>query len=102
MKFVSFEVATPVGRTPRLGGLLDANETGRIADLTACFACYLAASTDEPTPRELAHLRVPPDMIGFLRAGKEGMKAAQAGSGICARQYKRHGSRWRAARLRAQ
>lgn len=79
MKFVSIEVATPVGRTSRLGGLLDADETGRIADLTACFACHLATSTDEPTPREFARLRVPPDMIGFLRAGKEGMKAALAG-----------------------
>lgn len=78
MKLVSFEIPTAVGRMRRLGALIDGDENGRVADLTAAFAAYLATSTDEPTPREYAMLRTPPDMIGWLRAGHEGRKAAES------------------------
>lgn len=76
MKLVTFEVTGPVGRVERLGALLDGDERGRIADLTAAFTAHLAAETREPTPREYAQLRVPPDMIGWLRAAHEGHGAA--------------------------
>jgi len=33
-------------------------------DLTAAYASYLAAETDEPTPRDIAVVRTPPDMFG--------------------------------------
>ena len=57
---------------------VDANTPYKtVADLTAAFAKYLAAETDESTPRELASIRVPPDMIGWLRAGKHGRAAAE-------------------------
>ena len=78
MKIVSFEVSTPVGRIRRLGALADGDENGRIADITAAFAEHLAQDTDEPTPRELAQLRTPPDMIGWLRAGHAGLAAAKS------------------------
>jgi 2-keto-4-pentenoate hydratase/2-oxohepta-3-ene-1,7-dioic acid hydratase in catechol pathway len=77
MKLVTFEVRSPLGKARRLGALLRASEAGGIVDLTAAFAKYLAAETDEPTPRELAVLRAPPDMIGWLRAGHEGRRAAE-------------------------
>lgn len=78
MKIVTFEVPTPAGRIRRLGAFADGDESGRIADLTAAFGAHLASETDEPTPRELALLRTPPDMIGWLRAGHAGLAAAKA------------------------
>ena len=64
MKLVTFQVNGPTGVQRRLGALQDE----RIVDLTTAYATYLAQRTDEPTPRELAQLRTPPDLIGFLRA----------------------------------
>jgi len=78
MKLVTFTIAAPTGRTDRLGALLDADDTGRIVDLGAAFASHLAAETDEPTPREYAALRTPPDMIGWLRGGDRSRAAAAA------------------------
>jgi 2-keto-4-pentenoate hydratase/2-oxohepta-3-ene-1,7-dioic acid hydratase in catechol pathway len=76
MKLVTFAVATPTGPAQRLGALLDGDEHGRIVDLTAAYASYLAAETDEPTPRELAALRAPPDMVGWLRGAHKAREAA--------------------------
>jgi len=76
MKIVTFEVSTPLGRVSRLGALADGDETGRVIDLNAAFGRYLTAETDEPTPQEFADLRVPSEVIGWLRAGTEGRKAA--------------------------
>jgi len=77
VKLVSFEVPSPVGPIPRLGALLDGNEAGRIVDLTTAYAAYLAAETDEPVPRELAALRTPPDLIGWLRGAHKSREAAE-------------------------
>jgi 2-keto-4-pentenoate hydratase/2-oxohepta-3-ene-1,7-dioic acid hydratase in catechol pathway len=77
MKLVTFEVATPVGPMERLGALIDGDETGRIADLTAACAAWLGRETDEPTPRELAELRCPPDMIDWLRGAHKSREAAE-------------------------
>src|SRR5438034_6406165 len=76
MKLVTFAVSTPIGRAVRLGALLDGTQDGPIVDLTAAYAAYLAAETDEPTPRELAALRTPPDMIGWLRGAHKSREAA--------------------------
>jgi len=73
MKLVTFHVNAPMGAQRRLGALAD----GRIVDLSTAYATYLAEHTDEPTPRELAQLRTPPDMIGFLRAQHKGREAAE-------------------------
>jgi 2-keto-4-pentenoate hydratase/2-oxohepta-3-ene-1,7-dioic acid hydratase in catechol pathway len=73
MKLVTFLVNAPTGAQRRLGALQDE----RIVDLTTAYATYLAQQTDEPTPRELAQLRTPPDMLGFLRAQQKGREAAE-------------------------
>jgi 2-keto-4-pentenoate hydratase/2-oxohepta-3-ene-1,7-dioic acid hydratase in catechol pathway len=76
MKLVTMEVITPLGRTRRLGALT--RDEQRIVDLNAAFRAHLECETDEPTPEEFAALRMPPDMLGWLRAGSEGMRAAAA------------------------
>src|SRR5919198_5244263 len=73
MKLVTFQVSGPLGTQPRLGALLDE----RIVDLTTAYATYLAQQTDEPTPRELAQLRTPPDLIGWLRGQHKSREAAE-------------------------
>lgn len=73
MKLVTFEVSGPTGVQRRLGALID---TGRIVDLTTAYATYLRQQTDEPTPRELALLRTPPDLIGWLRGQHRSREAA--------------------------
>src|SRR5689334_15320624 len=73
MKLVTFVINTPIGGQRRLGALLDE----RIVDLTTAYATYLAHKTDEPTPRELAQLRTPPDLIGFLRGQHKSREAAE-------------------------
>lgn len=78
MKLVTFAVRGPAGLANRLGVLLDGHQDGRILDLTAAYATYLAEATDEPTPRELANLRTPPDLIGWLRGAHKAREAADA------------------------
>lgn len=77
-KLVTFAVSTPIGPVRRLGVLIDGREDGRIADLTAAYADFLARETDETQPRELAQLRTPPDMIGWLRGGHKSRQALDA------------------------
>jgi 2-keto-4-pentenoate hydratase/2-oxohepta-3-ene-1,7-dioic acid hydratase in catechol pathway len=76
MKLVTFAVATPLGPASRIGVLIDGHQDGRVADLTSCYEDYLATRTDEPTPAGLANLRVPPDMIGYLKGGHKSREAA--------------------------
>ncbi len=82
MKLVTFSVVGPGGRENRLGILVDGDETGRVADATNCYAAHLAHGTDEPLPRELAVLRTPPDMLGWLEGGGKSLEAAKAGLGF--------------------
>jgi 2-keto-4-pentenoate hydratase/2-oxohepta-3-ene-1,7-dioic acid hydratase in catechol pathway len=77
MKLVTFSVDTVIGGQQRLGALLDAHEQGRIVDLTSAYAAYLTNRTDEPTPRALAQLRMPPDLIGWLRGRHKSREAAE-------------------------
>ncbi len=67
MKLVTFAVTSQLGEERRLGALIDDRQDGRIVDLTSAYAAYLAAKTDEPTPMQIAMVRTPPDMIGWLR-----------------------------------
>src|SRR5215471_17697036 len=73
MKLVTFEIHGRLGHHRRLGALVDE----RIVDLTTAYATYLARQTDEPTPRELAQLRTPPDLIGWLRGQHKSREAAE-------------------------
>jgi 2-keto-4-pentenoate hydratase/2-oxohepta-3-ene-1,7-dioic acid hydratase in catechol pathway len=79
MKLVTFSVAGPLGAQRRLGALTDQD---RIVDLTAAYATYLARHTNEPTPRELAQLRTPPDLIGWLRGQHKSREAAEQALGF--------------------
>src|SRR4051812_40865648 len=88
MKLVTFAVDTPTGRAERLGALLDGRQDGRIVDLTAAYATHLAQETDEPTPRELAALRTPPDMLGWLRSAHKAREAADAAVGFAERRLR--------------
>src|SRR5437588_4321240 len=73
MKIVTFEVNGAVGPQRRIGALVE----DRVVDLTTAYAAYLAQRTDEPTPRELAQLRTPPDLIGWLRGQHKSREAAE-------------------------
>lgn len=73
MKLVTFEIHGRLGHHRRLGALVGES----IIDLTTAYATYLAERTDEPTPRELAQLRTPPDMIGWLRGQHKSREAAE-------------------------
>ena len=61
----------------RIGVLIDGQQDGRIADLPSAYTNYLKRETDEPTSDELAQLRIPPDMIGWLRGGHKSREAAE-------------------------
>ncbi len=88
MKLVTFAVSSPTGTARRLGVLLDGQQDGRILDLTVAYATYLAVETDEPTPRELAALRTPPDMIGWLRGAHKAREAADTAVAYAARRLR--------------
>jgi len=77
MKLATFQIQTLVGPLRRIGAVLDEGADPLIADLTSSYTAYLATETDEPTPRELALLRTPPDMIGFLRGAHKSREAAE-------------------------
>jgi 2-keto-4-pentenoate hydratase/2-oxohepta-3-ene-1,7-dioic acid hydratase in catechol pathway len=86
MKLVTFAISGPLGTQRRLGALLDADERGRIVDLTSAYTAFLARRTDEPTPRELANLRTPPDLIGWLRGQHKSREAADQALGYVREQ----------------
>ena len=73
MKLVMFSVSGPLGAQSRLGAVAGP----RIIDLTTAYATYLARATDEPLPGELAQLRIPPNLIGWLRGQHKAREAAE-------------------------
>lgn len=83
MKLATFEVETPVGPVERIGAVLEASENSSAAageatlvDLTAATAVRLGTE-GEPTPVDLAHARVPPEMIAFLERGDRALADAR-------------------------
>jgi 2-keto-4-pentenoate hydratase/2-oxohepta-3-ene-1,7-dioic acid hydratase in catechol pathway len=76
VKVVSFEVSTALGKVTRIGALLDGHQDGRVVDLNSAYLNYLQCETDEPTPVELAALRTPPEMIGWLRGAHKSREAS--------------------------
>src|SRR5580765_6473627 len=59
MKLVSIAIETWLGPLRRIGALIDGEQDGCIADFTSAYTNYLKRETDEPTPDELAQLRIP-------------------------------------------
>ncbi|APX97977.1 fumarylacetoacetate hydrolase family protein [Natronorubrum daqingense] len=83
MKLATFEVETPVGPVERIGAVLEASEhpaavagEATLVDLTAATAARLEAE-GEPAPVDLAHARVPPEMIAFLERGDRALADAR-------------------------
>ncbi|MGH2366449.1 MAG: fumarylacetoacetate hydrolase family protein [Chloroflexota bacterium] len=76
MKLATFQLDTAAGPIRRIGVVIDDGPSPLIADLTSAYAAYLESETDEPTPHDLAALRTPPDMIGWLRGTHKSREAA--------------------------
>ena len=73
MKLVTFGVPTPLGQIQRIGAI----HRNKIIDLNMGYARYLADKHDSSQACELAGAMLPPDMIAFLRGGKEGKDRAE-------------------------
>ena len=73
VKFVTFEVLTPIGPVRRIGVLHGTN----IIDLHACYARYLKDEKGIWRWRELAGSVVPTDMLKFIGGGEISMEAAR-------------------------
>ncbi|HVN23266.1 MAG TPA: fumarylacetoacetate hydrolase family protein [Syntrophorhabdales bacterium] len=72
MKFVTFEVKTPIGPVQRIGVL----KRQGIIDLHAAYASYLRDVRGIYRWQELAEAIVPPDMLKFIEGGAMSMEAA--------------------------
>lgn len=85
MKLVTFGVPTSVGQIQRIGAM----HQNRIIDLNMGYTHYLSNKHGNTESYELAAAMLPPDMIAFLRRGKEGKdKAALAIDYVAKRQVK--------------
>ena len=73
MKLVTFEVATQLGPFERLGAVAAGADGEMIADLHAACGAFL---NKEGRPSSLAGALVPPEILGFLASGQEGLEAA--------------------------
>lgn len=73
MRLITFEISTPFGPSRRLGLW----RSPHVLDLNLAYAAQVAESEDVEFARELAGVVLPPDMIGYLRAGARGRAAAQ-------------------------
>ncbi|MFH1091605.1 MAG: fumarylacetoacetate hydrolase family protein, partial [Pseudomonadota bacterium] len=72
MKLCTFEMNSPLGRTPRLG-LKTQKE--KILDLNLAYALMLAERDGHLRARELADVLVPPDMSAWLKNERFGRQA---------------------------
>jgi 2-keto-4-pentenoate hydratase/2-oxohepta-3-ene-1,7-dioic acid hydratase in catechol pathway len=72
VRFVSFEVETPVGPIQRIGILKEE----RIIDLHESYATYLREVSDVWRWREMASCVLPPDMLAFIEGGVASRDAA--------------------------
>jgi 2-keto-4-pentenoate hydratase/2-oxohepta-3-ene-1,7-dioic acid hydratase in catechol pathway len=71
MRLVTFELATPLGPQRRLG--LWRSRT--ILDVNTAYAALLARTEDRTFARQYAAAVLPPDMLGYFRAGERGRAA---------------------------
>ena len=71
MKFVTFQITTPIGPVERTGLLRDE----MVIDLNAACAVYLREAKSVRRWNELAHALVPTNMIKFIENGPLAMEA---------------------------
>ncbi len=78
MKFVTYEISTPLGNVSRVGAL--AQDDGReiVVDLACAYAALLQEEGEEPLFREYADFRLPQDMCGVMAGGEPSLQAARA------------------------
>ena len=72
MKFVTFEVKTPLGPFSRTGLWVD----DLIIDLNTAYG-WLLSQEGEAQPQRIADLILPPDMLEIIKMGRSALKAAQ-------------------------
>jgi 2-keto-4-pentenoate hydratase/2-oxohepta-3-ene-1,7-dioic acid hydratase in catechol pathway len=72
LRLITFEIATPLGPLRRLGLWCSPS----VIDLNLAYANLLARREDETFARDFANVILPPDMLGFFRAGARGREAA--------------------------
>jgi 2-keto-4-pentenoate hydratase/2-oxohepta-3-ene-1,7-dioic acid hydratase in catechol pathway len=73
MKLCTFEVDSPFGPVDRLGVVVG----DRVIDANLAYAHMLIEEADHPAAYELADATVPPDMLGYLRAGAHARSALE-------------------------
>ncbi len=78
MKFVTFEVATPLGKVSRVGALGQRRDRQIVLDLAHGYAALLREEGGEPRFREYADFRLPQDMCELMAGGAPSLDAARA------------------------
>ena len=78
MKFITFEVATPLGPVSRAGALARDGEREVALDLAHGYAALLREEGREPRFREYADFRLPQDMCELMAGGAPSLEAARA------------------------
>ncbi len=78
MKFITFEVATPLGRVSRVGALAQGTDGPIALDLANGYAALLREEGEEPRFREYADFRLPQDMCALMAGGAPSLAAARA------------------------
>ena len=78
MKFVTFEIATPVGGVSRVGALAQRPDRQIVVDLAHAYAALLQEEGREPRFREYADFRLPQDMCELMAGGEPSLDAARA------------------------
>jgi 2-keto-4-pentenoate hydratase/2-oxohepta-3-ene-1,7-dioic acid hydratase in catechol pathway len=77
MRFVTFEVPTPIGNIQRLGALWKTDSEDRAVDLSHAFSARVQADGTEPRFREYADFRIPQDICTFMAGGQPSLDAAR-------------------------
>ena len=73
MKLLQYEILTKLGIFRRLG--LQLNK--KVIDLNSAYVKYLANETNEKQIYSLANLKIPPNMLDFLKGEDESLKLAK-------------------------
>lgn len=73
MRLVTFEILTPLGKARRLGLW----HSRGILDLNTAYFTLLCGDEEVTFARRLADTILPPDMLGWFQAGKQGFETAR-------------------------
>ena len=82
MKFITFEVPTPLGNISRAGALVQVGDGQVVLDLAHGYAALLQEEDEEPRFREYADFRLPQDMCELMAGGGTISQSRPGGAGI--------------------